>query len=108
MSIVRQYATAAVATETTILAADANNAQDVFAITVSNRGAADADYIVRDSLAGSTVYRWAIKAGSSFGFARPINAAVRQSAKNAVWTIQCSLAQNFDVTVEAVTRLGGS
>lgn len=108
MAIVRQYTTNTVSTEQTILTADANNALDVFAITVGNRGAADADFILRDATAGSTVARYPIKAGSTFGFMRTTKEAMRQAAKGNNWTIQCSAAQAWDVTIEAVQRQGGS
>lgn len=104
MSIVRQFTALAVSTEQIILTADANNAQNIFALMIGNRSGVDTDFIIRDASGGSTVMRLAVKAGTSFGFNRPLNAALLQSAKNNNWTIQANGANTFDVTVEATLR----
>lgn len=93
------------ANENTILALDANNAHDIYFISVGNRSATDVDVILRDTTGGATKYRWAVKAGATFGFVRELAAARRQSAKNSNWTIQVSAAVTaIDVSVEAIKR----
>lgn len=100
----RQVTAVAATTETTIVTADAANFLDIYGITVSNRSVTDADVIIRDATAGTIVWRWAVKAGSTFGFVRDIKQAERQSAKNQNWTIVLSAALTFDITTHFVQR----
>lgn len=100
----RQVVAVAVTAETTIVTADAANFLDIYGMTVSNRSVTDLDVIIKDSTGGTNVWRWAIKAGATFGFMRDIKQGERQSAKNQNWTITLSSANAVDVTTHFVQR----
>lgn len=104
----RQFTPVAVTAETTIVTADAAYCLDIYGITVSNRSVTDLDVIIKDATgAGTNVWRWAVKAGSTFGFMRPIKDAEAQTAKANNWTITLSSANTVDVTAHFVQRAAG-
>lgn len=105
MASLRQVTSIAVNTETTILSADAANFLDIYGITLANRSATDVDVTIKDATGGTTVWRWAIKAGTTFGFMRDRKQGEAQSLKNNNWTATVSAAITaLEVTVHAVQR----
>lgn len=101
----RQVTAVAVTAETPIVTAAAAKFLDIYSLFISNRSVTDLDVIIRDSTGGTIVWRWAIKAGATFGFVRDIKQAERQSAVNNNWTIVLSSANTVDVTAHFVERL---
>lgn len=101
----RQFTAVAGTAETTIVTASATKFLDMYGLFISNRSVTDLDVTIRDATGAATpVWRWAIKAGATFGFVRDIKQGERQSAINNNWTIVLSSANAVDITAHFVER----
>lgn len=87
----RQVTTITASTaETTIVTADASNANDLYYLLFTNSSATPITVTIKDSTAGTTAFTFAVPATATVGFALIESAAAKQTAANTNWTATSS------------------
>lgn len=69
--------------------------ENLFRLNLTNNGAADTDIEIRDSVGGSVIFTYTVKAGQTVGFDG--SDVTVQTTANTQWTAKCSVASSVVV-----------
>lgn len=75
--------------ETTIITADATFFLDIFLLLITNTSGTASTVTIKDSTAGTTVWTFAVPAGTTVGFVIDPGGAGKQTTVNNNWTATC-------------------
>lgn len=89
-----------------VAAGGANIYNDLYRLVITNTSATAVTVTIRDDLAGTIRYVFAVGAGQTTGFSCDAGSAARQSAANKPWTAQLSApVTSVIITAEVVANL---
>jgi hypothetical protein len=95
------------AAETTIVTAGAAGVfLDIYRIIVSNTSASDGSCTIKEATSGTTVWVFAVKAGTTGGFSGDAGSATPQAAAAANWTATCTSLASWIITASYVSTKG--
>jgi len=93
------------AAETTIVTAVAATYLDLYGLIVTNTSVSAVTVAIKDALAGTTRLNIAVPAGDTRGFMLPVDAAIKQSAVNTVWTATTQSVTSVIITALTVSSV---